>query len=175
MILMDRYPLQLLSENNAESIELIVDNARRPFESKTEAKLARDRATRSRVRSRSLSNDRASRRSSRNRSKSLLTSCRWESEKHPSAIPCLGAPEAADGWNFLRQIPRMPVRQLSSRFRTPERQASKGNIFSDTVGMAINTLRMPIRQLSKKKVDSNLDVERAGVAECFPEPLASPV
>jgi hypothetical protein len=53
----------------------------------------------------------------------------------------------------------------------PERQPSKANIFSDTVELAITTLRMPIRQLSKRKVDTNHDsegVEAEGASSAAP-------
>lgn len=163
MMLMN-YPLILLSESTAVSIEVVVDNARRPVESRTEAKLARDRAERPRLRSRSLSHDRVKRSTPRSRSKSQGPSCRWEPEKHPRAIPCQGETEAAvtsdeRKHSLLRHIPRMPVRQMSSRLRMPERQASKGKLFSDTVDKAISRLRMPIRQISKRNVETTPDTK----------------
>jgi hypothetical protein len=158
MMLMN-YPLILLSESTAVSVEVVVDNARRPVESRTEAKLARDRAERPRLRSRSLSHDRVKRSSSRSRSKSQGLSCRWEPEKHPRAISCQDGTDAATAsderrTSLLRHIPRMPVRQMSSRLRMPERQASKGKLFSDTVDKAISRLRMPIRQISRRHVET---------------------
>jgi hypothetical protein len=165
MMLMN-YPLILLSESTAVSIEVVVDNARRPVESRTEAKLARDRAERPRLRSRSLSHDRVERSAPRSRSKSQGPSCRWEPEKHPRAISCQGDTDAVAATttderrhSLLRHIPRMPVRQMSSRLRMPERQASKGMLFSDTVDKAISRLRMPIRQISKRNVETMPETE----------------
>ena len=178
MMLMN-YPLILLSESTAVSIEVIVDNARRPIESRTEAKQARDRAERPRLRSRSLSYDRVKRSASRSRSKSHSPSCRWEPEKHPRAISCQGESGAAvtsdeSRNSLLRHIPRMPVRQMSSRLRMPERQASKGKLFADTVDKAISRLRMPIRQISKRNVEATPETKSDTGGKSSPEYPLSP-
>lgn len=179
MMLMS-YPLVLLSESASVSIEVVVDNARRPVESRTEAKLARDRAERPRLRSRSLSHDRVKRSPSRSRSKSQSPTCRWEPEKHPRAISCQGGTGSASTTDerrntILRHIPRMPVRQMSSRLRMPERQASKARLFSDTVDKAISRLRMPIRQASKRNVETTSETKAdADGSKSSPEYPSSP-
>lgn len=139
----------------SESISIVQDNARRPCGcSKTEEKLARIRQRRA-ARNGLCPAGRQSRRPGAGRGKV----CRWESEKHPSALT-----KREEDLEMKVHIPRMPVRQTSEQYVTdgdgpavvvpPSTVASLTDLLK-TNAITSHALKMPVRQDSREKVTAS--------------------